>query len=117
MRNHDPRRQGQLALRTCTRVSAAQPREVGRPTIQYPCSRTSITMAYRARKTAHTGAKHGREAYWGPKRDGNEKAIQVKIPVGTCFWCEVYSILRTSRIGFVVHRWSSTGSIMLLAPL
>jgi len=26
-------------------------------------------MAYKAKKTEHTGAKHGRGAYWGPKRD------------------------------------------------
>jgi hypothetical protein len=35
----------------------------------YPRSRTYITMAYKAGKTEHTGAKHGRGVYWRPKRE------------------------------------------------
>jgi hypothetical protein len=29
-------------------------------------------MAYRAKKTEHTGAKHGRGAYWGPKKEAKK---------------------------------------------
>jgi hypothetical protein len=31
-------------------------------------------MAHKAGKTEHTGAKHGRGAYWGPKRDAKEES-------------------------------------------
>jgi len=31
-------------------------------------------MAYRAKKTEHTGAKHGRGAYWCPKREAKKES-------------------------------------------
>jgi len=31
-------------------------------------------MAYRAHKTEHTGAKHGRGAYWGSKYEANKES-------------------------------------------
>ena len=31
-------------------------------------------MAYQARKTEHSGAKRGRGAYWGPKKDGKRES-------------------------------------------
>jgi hypothetical protein len=30
-------------------------------------------MAYRAKKTEHTGAKHGNGAYWGPKKEAKKE--------------------------------------------
>jgi len=35
-------------------------------------------MAYRATKTEHTGAKHGRGAYWGPKRDAKKESNKLR---------------------------------------
>ena len=31
-------------------------------------------MAYRARKTEHSGAKKGKGAYWGPKKDAKRES-------------------------------------------
>jgi hypothetical protein len=31
-------------------------------------------MAYKAKKTEHCGAKKGRGAYWGPKRDAKRES-------------------------------------------
>jgi len=31
-------------------------------------------MAYKAKKTEHTGAKHGHGAYWGPKQDAKRES-------------------------------------------
>jgi hypothetical protein len=31
-------------------------------------------MAYKAKKTEHTGAKHGRGGYWGPKQDAKKES-------------------------------------------
>jgi hypothetical protein len=31
-------------------------------------------MAYRAKKTEHTGAKHGNGAYWGPKKEAKKES-------------------------------------------
>jgi hypothetical protein len=31
-------------------------------------------MAYKAKKTEHTGAKHGAGAYWGPKQDAKRES-------------------------------------------
>ena len=31
-------------------------------------------MAYRAKKTEHTGAKHGNGAYWGPKKEAKQES-------------------------------------------
>ena len=31
-------------------------------------------MAHKAGKTEHTGAKHGRGAYWGPKREAKQES-------------------------------------------
>jgi hypothetical protein len=30
------------------------------------------TMAYRAKKTEHAGAKHGNGAYWGPRKEAKQ---------------------------------------------
>jgi hypothetical protein len=35
-------------------------------------------MAYRAQKTEHTGAKHGRGAYWGPKNDAKPESNKLR---------------------------------------
>jgi hypothetical protein len=35
-------------------------------------------MAYRATKTEHTGAKHGRGAYWGPKREAKKESNKLR---------------------------------------
>jgi len=34
-------------------------------------------MAYRAKKTTHSGAKHGRGAYYGPKADAKRESSRV----------------------------------------
>jgi hypothetical protein len=47
-----------------------QPCEVGRPNnIVAMLTNIHITMAYTAKKTAHTGVKHGRGASWGRQQD------------------------------------------------
>jgi hypothetical protein len=35
-------------------------------------------MAYRARKTEHTGAKHGRGAYWGTKYEAKRESSRIR---------------------------------------
>ncbi len=35
-------------------------------------------MAYQAKKTEHTGAKHGSGAYWGPKKDAKKESNKVR---------------------------------------
>lgn len=40
-------------------------------------------MAYKAQKTEHTGAKHGRGAYWGPKRDAKQESNTLRRRQGT----------------------------------
>ena len=33
-----------------------------------------VGMAYQAKKTEHSGAKRGRGAYWGPKKDAKRES-------------------------------------------
>ncbi len=33
-----------------------------------------VEMAYQAKKTEHSGAKRGRDAYWGPKKDAKRES-------------------------------------------
>ena len=35
-------------------------------------------MASRAKKTEHTGAKHGNGAYWGPKQEAKKESNKVR---------------------------------------
>jgi hypothetical protein len=35
-------------------------------------------MAYRAKKTEHTGAKHGRGAYWGSKKEAKQESNKLR---------------------------------------
>ena len=35
-------------------------------------------MGYQAKKTEHTGAKHGRGAYWGPKKDAKKESSKIR---------------------------------------
>jgi DNA-binding TFAR19-related protein (PDSD5 family) len=35
-------------------------------------------MGYQAKKTEHTGAKHGNGAYWGPKQDAKKESNTVR---------------------------------------
>lgn len=35
-------------------------------------------MAYRAHKTEHTGAKHGRGAYWGSKYEAKKESNKLR---------------------------------------
>jgi len=35
-------------------------------------------MAYKAKKTEHTGAKHGSGAYWGPKKDAKKESKKLR---------------------------------------
>jgi hypothetical protein len=35
-------------------------------------------MAQKANKTEHTGAKHGRGAYWGPKKDAKRESNKIR---------------------------------------
>jgi hypothetical protein len=35
-------------------------------------------MAYRAKKTEHTGAKHGNGAYWGPKKEAKKESNKLR---------------------------------------
>jgi hypothetical protein len=35
-------------------------------------------MAYRTKKTEHTGAKHGRGAYWGPKKEAKKERNKLR---------------------------------------
>ena len=37
-----------------------------------------VTMGYQAKKTEHTGAKHGSGAYWGPKRDAKKESSKIR---------------------------------------
>ena|GEM_PF-5244643 len=53
----------------CTSEHSPNPARWADPTTQHPCSRMDIPMAFTAKKTEHTGAKHRRGTYWGPKRD------------------------------------------------
>jgi len=35
-------------------------------------------MEYQAKKTEHTGAKHGSGAYWGPKKDAKKESNKIR---------------------------------------
>lgn len=35
-------------------------------------------MAHKAQKTEHTGAKHGRGAYWGPKQEAKKESNKLR---------------------------------------
>jgi hypothetical protein len=35
-------------------------------------------MGYQAKKTEHTGAKHGSGAYWGPKKDAKKESGKIR---------------------------------------
>jgi hypothetical protein len=35
-------------------------------------------MAYKAKKTEHSGAKHGNGAYWGPKADAKKESNRIR---------------------------------------
>ena len=35
-------------------------------------------MGYEAKKTEHSGAKHGNGAYWGPKKDAKKESNKVR---------------------------------------
>jgi hypothetical protein len=35
-------------------------------------------MAARAKKTEHTGAKHGNGAYWGPKQEAKKESNKLR---------------------------------------
>ena len=35
-------------------------------------------MAYRAKQTEHTGAKHGNGAYWGPKKEAKKESNKLR---------------------------------------
>ena len=35
-------------------------------------------MAYRAKQTEHTGAKHGNGAYWGPKKEAKQESNKLR---------------------------------------
>lgn len=35
-------------------------------------------MASKAKETEHTGAKHGRGAYWGPKADAKKESKKLR---------------------------------------
>jgi hypothetical protein len=35
-------------------------------------------MGYKARKTEHSGAKHGNGAYWGPKQDAKKESNKIR---------------------------------------
>ena len=35
-------------------------------------------MGYEAKKTEHSGAKRGRGAYWGPKRDAKKESNKIR---------------------------------------
>jgi hypothetical protein len=35
-------------------------------------------MAYRAKQTEHTGAKHGNGAYWGPKTEAKKESNKLR---------------------------------------
>lgn len=35
-------------------------------------------MGYEAKKTEHSGAKHGNGAYWGPKNDAKKESNKVR---------------------------------------
>ena len=35
-------------------------------------------MGYKAKKTEHTGAKHGNGAYWGPKQEAKKESNKLR---------------------------------------
>ena len=35
-------------------------------------------MGYEAKKTEHSGAKHGNGAYWGPKKDAKKESNKIR---------------------------------------
>ena len=35
-------------------------------------------MGYQAKKTEHSGAKHGNGAYWGPKQDAKKQSSKIR---------------------------------------
>jgi len=35
-------------------------------------------MGYEAKKTEHAGAKHGKGAYWGPKKDAKKESSKIR---------------------------------------
>ena len=41
-------------------------------------------MAFTAKKTEHTGAKHRRGTYWGPKRDAKLESHRLRRRQGKC---------------------------------
>jgi hypothetical protein len=54
------------------------------------------TMAYRAKKTEHVGAKHSNGAYWGPKKEAKKESNKLRRRQGK------HALLR-------VHRSSTCG--------
>jgi len=68
-------------------------------------------MAHQAKKTEHTGAKHGSGAYWGPKKDAKKESNKVrrrnwkrevreKLAEGACRHAERDRLLAEEMNGF-----------------
>jgi hypothetical protein len=68
----------------CASEPSPNPARWADPTTQHPCSRMAITMAFTAKKTEHTGAKHRRGTYWGPKRDAKLESHRLRRRQGKC---------------------------------
>src|SRR5262249_215287 len=62
----------------CTSEHSPNPARWADPTTQPPCSRMDIPMAFTAKKTEHTGPKHRRGTYWGPKRDAKLESHRLR---------------------------------------
>ena len=68
----------------CASEHSPNPARWADPTTQHPFSRMDITMAFTAKKTEHTGAKHRRGTYWGPKRDAKLESHRLRRRQGKC---------------------------------
>ena len=68
----------------CASEHSPNPVRWADPTTQHPCSRMDITLACTAKKTEHTGAKHRKGTYWGPKRDAKLESHRLRRCQGKC---------------------------------
>jgi hypothetical protein len=68
----------------CASEHSPNPVRWADPTTQHPFSRMDITMAFTAKKTEHTGAKHRKGTYWGPKRDAKLESHRLRRRQGKC---------------------------------
>src|SRR5262245_44197909 len=68
----------------CASEHSPNPAGWAEPTTQHPCSRMDVPMAFTAKKTEHTGAKHRIGTYGGPKRDAKLGSHRLRRCQGKC---------------------------------